>query len=230
MIDIEQLKSTVPIGRSGDWSVDKFTITEDGAKMANMKMTFGGFGYRFVTPGEYTRLSRNNKCIMSDTRAEIRDHIYFISDSKGDVLIHGLGLGIVALACAGKSEVKSMTVIEKSQDVINLVSEHVLKQSNKIRIICADAFTWEPDMKFDCIWSDIWDDICADNWEEMKKLRKHYRKFTSVHSFWVEYEVKRLVRQARKEEKEYQYFTNFGKERELANKAKEINQVDGIKL
>jgi hypothetical protein len=74
-----EIRVDVPDGKSGDWSVESFTISEKDIALENMKMSFQpGMGGRILKPGTYKRLCRNGKCIMSNTHAEIGDHFEFI--------------------------------------------------------------------------------------------------------------------------------------------------------
>lgn len=101
-------KITVPYGEKGSWVVEPYEITEKEARFENMRMTFHGEGYRTPEPGIFTILCHNGRVIMSDTRAEMRDHSYFIHRAKGNVLINGLGLGVVVHNLLLKDEVKHM--------------------------------------------------------------------------------------------------------------------------
>lgn len=71
----------------------------------------------------------------------------------GDVLLFGFGLGFVLLPIMNKPEVTSVTVVEREQEVLDLCASQ-LKLNDKVRIILADAITWEPDMMFDFINDD----------------------------------------------------------------------------
>jgi spermidine synthase len=78
-------------------------------------------------------------------------------------------------------EVKSVTVIEKSQDVIFLIGLPL--HHPKLEIICEDAFTWQPVYlgkireRFDCIWHDIWPKISPSNLAGMTLLKRRYRRY-----------------------------------------------------
>lgn len=73
--------------------------------------------------------------------------------AHGDVLITGLGFGIIATAIAEKEEVTSVTVLEISQDVIDAFLANNVP-SEKIKIIQADACTYETDIEYDCLLPD----------------------------------------------------------------------------
>jgi hypothetical protein len=168
----------VPTGKSGPWAIYRFD-TEVGIEYARLAMDGRDPGL-----GKFTGLSQNNVVIMSDTVAETRDMIPYLYDLQGDVLITGLGIGQV-VHCLVKIQrysemVKSITVIEKSKDVIKLSADHYRKMDKRVRIINADAFEWLPEKKgkqFDAAWHDIWPTICGDNKPEFMAIRKHYRPF-----------------------------------------------------
>ncbi len=187
----------VPEGESGDWAVQKFEITKDGAMFWNMNPTSGA---RPVFPGHYTRLTRLGSTIMSDTRAEIADCLPFIFMSKGRVLINGLGLGVVLQAVLRKTEVTHATVIEQSEDVLKLVAEHYKQRFGKrLNIIHADAYTYRPPKgeMYDAVWHDIWDDITPDNLPLMAKLHRKYGRRTPLQGSWCRSECVQMRRAER---------------------------------
>lgn len=166
-------KVTIPEGKSGEWEVNKVTVSED-VGLYNLRLMRDGHPQRIVPPGEYTRLVKGNTLIMSDTPAEAHEHFSAWSRARGRVLINGLGLGFFLAALLRKPEVSQITVIEKSQDVINLVGSYFT--NHKVEIVNADAFTWQPPAgaRYGFVWHDIWNEIFEDNKEEMAHLRKKY--------------------------------------------------------
>jgi spermidine synthase len=124
---------------------------------------------------KYTRLMVNGALWMTDTEFEWRTNLAPLQRMTGDVLMAGLGIGFVAVPAMAKKEVNSITVIEKHRDVIALVSPHL--DNPKLKIIEADAYTWEPPRKsYDCIYFDIWAAVPnSDNLEEIMNLKKRYR-------------------------------------------------------
>ncbi len=73
-MELGQYKVTVPKGNSGRWSVDKIIIDKEDKKNGKYNGRLGPG--RWVPPGTYTRLVRNGDVVvMSDTPAEIRDHL-----------------------------------------------------------------------------------------------------------------------------------------------------------
>lgn len=189
----------VPEGASGNWGIRRFSVNEKEASLgATLSMYSGGGHGRYVPAGTYTALYRSRgpfvpdenmgEIIMSDTPDEIRDHARFMRRSHGDVLIAGLGIGMVLQGCAVKDEVKSVTVIELSPDVIKLVEAHYKAKpfGHKVTIINADIFDWKPakGVKFDCAWFDIWDNLCTDNLDEMAKLNRKFARICPEKGSW----------------------------------------------
>lgn len=157
-------------GVKGIAKVEHFTVS----KAESMLTSFRG-GLDYVPEGRYARLYVGNTLMMSDTRMERSSNYTVARKAHGDVLIAGLGLGMVLSAILSKPEVKSVTVIEKHQDVIDLIAPHF--NPSKLSIICADIFEWQPpkSRKFDTIYFDIWPDICTDNLEQIAKLHQRFK-------------------------------------------------------
>ncbi len=176
----------VPDGEKGEWKVETFHVTEADSKLFNLRAAFQG-GNRGMLPGTYKKLTRNGKIIMSNTAAEIRDHALFISVAKqgSHVLINGLGLGVALKAILDSPHVLSVTVIEKSEEVLALVAEHY-QIDKRVTVIHADAFSFIPPkgQRYNAVWHDIWDDICSDNLAEMTKLHRKYGRRTDWQGSW----------------------------------------------
>jgi len=176
----------VPDGEKGNWKVETFTVTDSDLRLFNARAAFQGGG-RNMSPGTYKKLTRNGRTIMSNTSAEIRDHTPFINKAKqgGHILINGLGLGVALKAILESPDVVSVTVIEKSEDVIALVAEHYLND-NRVAVIHADAFSFVPPKgkRYSAVWHDIWDNICSDNLPEMTKLHRKYGRRTDWQGSW----------------------------------------------
>ena len=184
---VEKYKVNVPEGQSGIWKVERMTITKKDVKLSNLRAAFRP-GARYIDPGIYTQLLRGHTLVMSDTTAEILDHTDFINRACGDVLIHGLGLGVVLQGCFGNSFVKHVTVVEKSPEVIELVGPHYQdRYGDRLEIIEGDAFTWKParGQRWTCAWHDIWDNICTSNLPEMTKLHRRFGRRVDWQGSWA---------------------------------------------
>ena len=146
---------------------------------------------------KYARLKINGSCMMSETPMEHRTNYRFILNAYGDILIGGLGIGMIILPIQDSPNVKSITVIEKNLDVIKCI-QHQLPFNDKVKIINEDVFDYKPERKYDCIYMDIWAYVNKDIYEEMKKLKRKYGHYLkpieeSPNRFnycWCEYEAK----------------------------------------
>lgn len=179
-----QVEIKVPDGQSGDWKVETFVVSEEAARFASLRAAINT-GRGGLPAGTYRKLTRNGTIIMSNTPDEINDNRMFVYNAKGHVLINGLGLGVVLEMLLKKDKVEKITIIENSEDVINLVGP-TYKDNPKVNIIHADAFEYKPPKgeKYDAVWHDIWDYICGDNVEEMKKLHRKYGRRTKWQASW----------------------------------------------
>jgi hypothetical protein len=136
--------------------------------------------YCGVRPGKYARLvdTEKHECVMSNTQMEQHTNMEFIRNAHGDVLIGGLGIGMILLAIQDLPQVNSILVLEKYQEVIDLVADQ-LPLNDKVKIIQADIFEYEPTQKFNTIYLDIWNN--ANNRtiyeKEQRPLRMRYRKY-----------------------------------------------------
>ncbi len=118
---------------------------------------------------------------------------FAIEAAHGNVITFGLGLGYYAFMVAQKPNVKSVTVVEKSPDVIRLFKRVLLPQfpsKEKIRVIEADAFAYaEGPMKeesFDYAFVDTWRDASdgLPMYGRMKKCECYHPK--TEFSYWIE--------------------------------------------
>lgn len=163
------LASMLSEGEKGAYSIKKFTVKSD-----NIRAAIDG-----IPCGEYVSLRLSGDILMSNTPMEINTNSEFARCANGDVLIGGLGLGMIVLWIQDNPKIKSITVLEKSQEVIDLVKPQ-LPLNEKVSIIQADVFDWIPpkDKRFDTIYLDIWSGINSDIYnEEMKPLKARYRKW-----------------------------------------------------
>jgi hypothetical protein len=189
----KEIKSDLPECGNSLWSIEKFEISNEDRESFNLHEAISGMqggSIRCVEPGTYTRLIRlPSTTVMSDTTAETRDLLPLALDAKGEVLIAGLGLGIAIDLVMRDKDVKHVTVIEISQEIIDLVGDHFKnKYGDRLTIINADILEWKApkDVHYDYCWFDIWDNICSDNLKDMTKLKRKYAKKAERKGFWAE--------------------------------------------
>lgn len=95
---------------------------------------------------------------MFDTLHERWMNRTTVVHAKGDVLLGGLGMGMILWPILRKRGVRSVTVLEMNPNVPALVLPTLAKAEgiHKLRVIEADARTWRPEggQLFDYIWLD----------------------------------------------------------------------------
>ena len=120
---------------------------------------------------------------MSNTHMERWTNMNFCDYAHGDVLIGGLGIGLIILAIQDNPEVHSITVIEKNQEVIDMVATQ-LPLNEKVKIIQADVFLWKPQrgVQYDTIYMDIWPWLDSHTYqEEMLPLKRKFAHYLKIH-------------------------------------------------
>lgn len=150
-------------------------------KFAIMREAIQG---RMLSERPLATLFVNGGVMMSDGDEEHRSNSFVVYKAHGDVLIAGLGIGMVLVPILKKKEVRSVTVIEKYAEVTAPVAPHV--GSPKLKIIVADIFDWKPPKgtRYDCIYFDIWPDICEDNLKEIALLHQRFKGYKTK-SGWM---------------------------------------------
>lgn len=193
-------ESTRPEG-DGCW-IAHTEIGEEMVKWARMRGAITG-GRDDIEPGTYVVLNERKGLYvttwMSDTWLERDSNREILRDARGDVLMVGLGIGMVAVAICQKPDVASVTVLEINPEIIRLVAPHI--KHDKLRVVQADA-GYPPlrGRRFDTIYLDVWADICTDNWGEIKALCQKYRPFTRQGgkvTAWQKDHIQYLVRSGR---------------------------------
>lgn len=151
----------------GDYALEKFEIGEN-----NLYAMLHG-----IPCGKYIRLRHGIEVVMSDTDMEKMTNARFVANAHGNVLIGGLGIGMILLAIQDKTDIEKITVVEKSAEVIELVKDQ-LPLNSKVEIVHSDVWEYVPSCKFNTIYMDIWNFINTDVYKgSMKPLLSRYRKF-----------------------------------------------------
>lgn len=142
-------------------------MTPEGAEKTHLSAMLRGSRH-YVRPGEYTELRQRDTLWMSDTDAEIRDHLGPIQRAQrvgGHILVNGLGLGLVVQGCLRAEHVTKVTVVEISPEVIALVAPTYLERfPGRLEVIQADALEHCPPKgeRYTVVWHDIWPEFYRD--------------------------------------------------------------------
>jgi spermidine synthase len=187
----------LPAGKRGRVRIDHFSVSlaESALTKLQQQETPPTVFDRVIEPGRFARLWVGEDMMMTDTRPERISCLDVVEQARGDVLIAGLGLGMILWPIVAKPEVRSVRVLEKSRDVIALVRRHA---PPGVRIIHADAFRYRPRKLFDCIYFDIWPHVSAMNLIEMDRLQARYAPSLRPGGWMESWHRKACLRHARR--------------------------------
>jgi len=175
----------IPNGESGNYKVQQCTETTGEPSWLNY------VNYRNISPGNYTVLYRKfgNSWlnIMQDTEQEYGEHDWLTSRMSGHILIAGLGIGMIHIPLLASSDVTSVTVVEKEQDVIDLVWPYCEKD-DRYTLVHDDIETWVPPegSYWDYAWFDAWVFNNEMSYEDhMALMQERYSDYIGSSGQWL---------------------------------------------
>jgi spermidine synthase len=179
MSTFPNMADLIPPSSLGVATIEHYEVTKMDAMMATIRGMY-------TETGKVAILKVNGATFMFDTQHERRSNSQIVWEAKGDVLIAGLGLGMILHPILANDKVSSVTMIEKYQDVIDLIRP-TLPFSSKLTLVCADIFKWKPQpkVKWDVIYFDIWADMCTDHLKEIAQLHQRF-KFYKRKGGWMD--------------------------------------------
>jgi hypothetical protein len=185
--------------------ISKFEVSIDKAKSFNLRKLMSGNSISYIEPGRYIKLIVNGELMMSDTPFEQRTNMSFVCSAKGDVMIAGLGVGLILHNIEDKvykGEVTSITIYEKYQSVIDLVSPQF--SNLPITYVCEDILTYKPssDEKYDTIYFDIWPTVDYEkNLLEIRMLHNRWKSHKKSKDSWMNSWMKEYMQNERRKYK-----------------------------
>lgn len=96
---------------------------------------------RYQKPTVWHELRERGGIWMTDLPIEQKQHDDLLRPFRGSVLVGGLGLGYAVTALARKRLVREIVVVERSQEVIDLVWPYT-RHHGKARVVCEDLFVY----------------------------------------------------------------------------------------
>lgn len=188
--------------------ISKVEFKEKDDILFNLRLMRDAKWWFRVHEGKYVRLIVNGELMMSDTGMERYSNTDFIQSANGKVLIAGLGVGMVLHNILENPNVNEVIVIEKYQDVIDLVADKF--KSDKLKIICKDIFDFVPEKgeKYDTIYFDIWASINTDNLEQIKTLHNRFKNKLNRDNpnCWMNSWMKEYLQQEKRKEAGSRYW------------------------
>ena len=186
------MQDIIPEGELGNARVEHFTISKEEAHLYSVRAIWNrDYMGRYVEAGDYCRLRVGEALMTSDCGGERWSALDIVREAHGKVLIAGLGIGMILCRILPKPEVEEVTVVEISQDIIDLVEkplrEYLGKDADKLEVVLQDIYEFKPEHKYNTIFFDIWGDYSGDTYEDTKKLhRKFQRCLDRSDSPWME--------------------------------------------
>jgi hypothetical protein len=123
-------------------------------------------------------LNKNGEFIMSNSNSMLKFYKPYLDEINGEVLIFGLGLGVIILPLLNDPSITKIDVVEIDLNMIDYVYEKRIKSldiNNKINIINQNVFNHTTTNTYDYILMDIWSEIKSNTNEEINFL---INKFT----------------------------------------------------
>jgi hypothetical protein len=105
---------------------------------------------------------------MTTHPMELSQMIPALKRARGDVLVGGLGLGVIAHLMAQKPKIRSVTVVERDPNIIRLIKPYI---HPKVQLVEADLFEFAKNLKantYQYAFLDIWQK-CGE-WEWIKTI------------------------------------------------------------
>src|SRR5262245_3039236 len=88
----EPVSTWLPVGKKGNVEIERFRVSEKESLESLV------WGDQYVPQGEYTRLLIDGWTQMTDGPIEQAHSVEAVDNARGDVLILGLGLGMIVPA------------------------------------------------------------------------------------------------------------------------------------
>lgn len=171
-------------GQLGNVKLERLTVSKSEEEFSRIRAVVTQGRETPVRAGEYMQLTVGSTLMMTDTQMEQQTNMGVVRQARGQVLIAGLGIGLILLPILAKPEVTSVTVIEKYEHVVNLVAPALMSQPGGEKLTCihADIFDWKParGTRWDTIYFDIWPNICESDLEEQDELHAYFKKHRAV--------------------------------------------------
>lgn len=188
----------IPEGKLGKWELKTMELAPCEAFVCNDFRVFPDgrmipqIGF-FSRAYRYPAVLENGREWMTLMPNETVTTLPAVAQAKGKVLTYGLGLGYFAFMASEKEDVSSVTVVERSEEVIELFRTHILPQfpqRDKIRVICADAFDYAKNVmpleQYDFVFADIWHDV-GDGRELYLKMKEfEHLSPDTEYTYWLE--------------------------------------------
>ena len=171
---------TEDINERGIAKIKRFHVSEEDARSFNLRRLMNyGSSIEMIEAGDYVKLYVNDELMMSDTSMEKITNTDFITFAHGEVMIAGLGIGLILenlIPLYESGKITKVVMYEKYQDVIDLVA-HRYTDKLPLEVRCQDIMTYKPpkEEKYDTLYFDIWPEIDDKNLDDVRVLHNRWK-------------------------------------------------------
>jgi len=192
----------IPEGKVGQARIRHLVIEDVEARYTRLRALITGSPNEGISKGYYCQLLVGSTLMMSDTGMERKTNREVVRKAQGHVLISGLGIGMILVPILSKPEVTKVTVVEKYQDVIDLVGPNF--PDPKLEIIYADVHDFKPPKgtKYNVIYHDIWPWQSTDTLKEMTTLHRRFARYLVPGGWQDSWRKKELLARKKRENKQ----------------------------
>jgi hypothetical protein len=178
-----------------DQTVNKIKASQDILNYYNK----GNFDNTYSTQ---VTLRRNlNEYVMDNGPFEMVSNKKFLDNCYGDILIIGLGLGMIVYPLLNDISVTSITIVEIDPEIIGYIGGIIKSNdiNSKVNIVEGDVFEYYKGITretFDYIYFDYWDRLNEQAYSEMVTVKELYggnlKDSNSIIHCWCE-DIKTLT-------------------------------------
>lgn len=179
-----RMAELLPERKHGRAEIRHFEVTQAQADFSRLR-SFVTRGREGATKaGRFAQLFVDRFLVMSDTDMEWHSNLEWMRCAHGNILIAGLGLGFTLLPVLAKESIKTVTVVEKSADVLGLVGP--LVEHPKLTLVQGDIHDWPipRGSRWDLIYFDIWPEW-GNHHREAKELKRRFQR-RGPRMYWME--------------------------------------------
>lgn len=171
----------IPEGERGEYKIRHvhWPAGQVARLVSNRTALFSGApeitSVKFAGPTRWHELTQGGGVWTTDYPIERYQQEKLIQNFSGRVLVTGLGVGMIARLLSLKPKVTNVVIVERSQEVIDLVAPYICDA--KVSVVKMDAFDYleTTDDKFDYAFHDIWQ---GDGENTLVKMVLPLRKLT----------------------------------------------------
>jgi spermidine synthase len=174
----------------GKWYIIKSKLSNDYINEIDTNSKLFPYKQYLQSGKDYVSLiPESEQVMMSNHETETITNQKFIDNAKGNVLIFGLGLGLIIFPLLNDEQITKIDIVEIDSDIISYVGDIIKSHDvrNIVRIHKGDSFEYHNELQttYDTIYFDIWEYVGEKELYEIKDLHKTYTIFLNKNG-WMD--------------------------------------------